>query len=259
MRVRSPRGFTLIELLVVVAIIAILATLLLTALSSARRRTQVAIARSEIQAIKAALSNYKSDMGKYPRRTTRPSGTSVSNTHEAWNDDAAAMYAALRNKATLKTGGGQNAPYIEDWKPERVGFLQGQAELGVGKMGADPNTISAERIGAADVDKLNTIAFQTKHAPDTALPLVLLDPWGNPYHYREWASVRTSLKDLMITKGVTRSTPKARKESGDIVVNPAKDLPHSPESFDIWSNGPNGVNEFGDPDSDDVTSWSQGK
>ena len=39
------------------------------------------------------------------------------------------------------------------------------------------------------------------------------------------------------------------------ITGPVDDLPHNPESFDIWSNGPNQVNEWGFPESDDVTSW----
>ncbi len=53
---------------------------------------------------------------------------------------------------------------------------------------------------------------------------VFLDVWGNPIHYREWAS-RTGEK------------PGARR----------------PERFDLWSAGPDGIDDGGD--GDDIGNW----
>jgi hypothetical protein len=71
---------------------------------------------------------------------------------------------------------------------------------------------------------------------------MLLDLWGNPFHYREWDSVRSADKaGLSAPRSVGRRT--------------IQDVPRTPDLFDVWSDGPNGVNEFGDPASDDVVSW----
>ena len=43
--------------------------------------------------------------------------------------------------------------------------------------------------------------------------------------------------------------------AGPPVVGGIKDQIHAPDRYDIWSNGPNGVNEYGFTGSDDVTSW----
>jgi type II secretory pathway pseudopilin PulG len=242
--------------LVVIAIIGILASLLLTAISSAKRRTHIAVAKSEISAIKAALANYKSDMGRYPRLAARPTSSTDVN---AYFDDCHALYAALRNRSTLESGGGQNAPYLEDWKPERIGFIT-TGYLTPAAMGINiGNQTMITRLPSAEIDQLNLLSYQknSTHGPGSSAPLVLLDPWGNPYHYREWNSVRASFKDGMMISPTTR-TPVTPPEGDTNVINSVKDLPHSPEAFDIWSNGPNGINEFGDPNSDDVTSWSQG-
>lgn len=59
-------GFTMIELLVVIAIIAILAALTLGVAGYLQRQAALARARTEIEALTAALESYKADHGDYP-------------------------------------------------------------------------------------------------------------------------------------------------------------------------------------------------
>lgn len=64
-------GFTLIELLTVVAIVGILASLILTAISGAKKRTRVTACSGNLRQVAMAVEIYQDEAGRRPRSFTR--------------------------------------------------------------------------------------------------------------------------------------------------------------------------------------------
>jgi hypothetical protein len=71
-------------------------------------------------------------------------------------------------------------------------------------------------------------------APDPeSAPFVLLDPWGNFLHYRVWEQRQVL-------------------EKKSVVGDPTRQV-RCGSAYEIWSNGPDGINDYGE--GDDITSW----
>lgn len=83
------RGFTLIEMLVVIAIIALLAGMLLPALSKARIRARVAKAKAEMLNIRVSIEQYYADYSTYP---TNDSYWNYGGTKSVANKNYGALY-----------------------------------------------------------------------------------------------------------------------------------------------------------------------
>ena len=117
----GSRGFTLLEMLIVVAIIIVLASVLLSALGSARQRKMVILAQKQVKEIAAALTLYHDQLQSYPpdtadsrnRRDQRDGARSeidrdVPGEHDPRHDDAAAVRPVPGYFARFKAGQERN-------------------------------------------------------------------------------------------------------------------------------------------------------
>ena len=67
---KTPTGFTLIELLVVIAIIGLLASIILTSLTTARTKARDAKRVEDLHSFQTALEAYNSSTGVYPNSSS---------------------------------------------------------------------------------------------------------------------------------------------------------------------------------------------
>ena len=104
---RNNLAFTLIELLTVIAIMALLAGLLLPALTKAREKAKVAKCISTIASLQTAFSMYQVDYGMYPLSTDNKNIQHNGNSHDNTFDGTPNNLVAALTDTEL--GG----PYIE--------------------------------------------------------------------------------------------------------------------------------------------------
>jgi len=146
----SQRGFTLIEILVVVSIIAILASMILGAVTLARKSTYTALAKSTVANLSSQLERYVQDTGKYP-------GSECRDEENAFP----ALFEALFGERPPKGKGGPSAPY--------------------GEVKEDDVVVRDD--DAADEDSYRKATNEEFFDP--RIPKYMIDPWGKPFVYHE--------------------------------------------------------------------------
>jgi prepilin-type N-terminal cleavage/methylation domain-containing protein len=209
------QGFTLVEILVVIAIISVLAGLVLASVTAARKYADVKATQQEILTLAQGISSYNTQFGDYPPSFL----VALKVKGNGINEGNEALILCLSGR---KKGG----PFHEDWNENRMGNL-------------DQDSLAAKdfQILKKDLD-----------IPQIAPPQLLeyLDVWGNPFvyiHNRDY-NTKTRLQYM-------------DRDFNTIQVSAAKSVKmgtyEAPTSYQIWSFGPNGVNENGE--GDDIASW----
>jgi general secretion pathway protein G len=129
---KGNKGFTLIELLVVIAIIAILSTVVMAGLNSARLKGRDAKRLSDIKQVQAALELYYDTNSGYPSAATWAAGLSTT------------LFTAFMNPLPANPApGGATYTYTGTASTYTIGFtLEGQSgSLSSGARTATPSGI----------------------------------------------------------------------------------------------------------------------
>lgn len=113
---RRERGFTLIELLVVIVVIAILAGMLLPALSQARHKAHDARCRSNLRQLAVGLHLYTDTYSYLPPHQLRFADGGRIRWFNLFAREVTAGYEVIRDPAVPHWLAGRNAPYGYNYK-----------------------------------------------------------------------------------------------------------------------------------------------
>ena len=170
-KTKARLGFTLIELLVVIAIIAILAAMIMPAISKGKDRAKVARAKLEISQLVTAISGYQSAYNRYPV------SSNAMNAAASISEDYTYDIAFLRTK-----------PPSGSSLPTSLNYLTNNSEVISILMDLEtyPNTglptINAQHVkNPQRTPFLNANRAADTFSPGVGTDLVYRDPWGNPY------------------------------------------------------------------------------
>jgi prepilin-type N-terminal cleavage/methylation domain-containing protein len=173
---RRVAAFTLIELLVVIAIIAILAGMILPALSAAKQKAKIQRAKLEISQIVNAITSYQSAYNRFPV------SSNAMNTAALLAGDYTYGVPFLMTNPPLGSLTPPAWPYLAD-NSEVIAILMDLESYPVSKfpMSGLPTVNFGHVKNPQRSPFLNATMVSDITPPGIGPDLVYRDPWGSPY------------------------------------------------------------------------------
>jgi len=170
---RARGGFTLVELLTVIAIIAILASMILPALSAAKRAAQKNKAKVDMSGIVQAIESYDSAYGRFPVSALAQNAPMVNQQGDFTYGGTINWAGGSTQVGTAVTGGGVLS------NSEVVSIL-----MDITNFPNNPSQFTANTYYVKNPQQTKFLNANLNSDPTlggVGPDLVYRDPWGNPY------------------------------------------------------------------------------